>query len=539
MAASTTTIAPPTSESAHSQHSKRRLSTKGSLDAAFRYEKSRPRARTMTTVLKGHHSPMSTPLSSKLHDGVGKVTVSAGGQRNLSILRGSATSVPAGPKSASSRVSLERARVPHVIGSKDRSAGHASRQSSTSSSSSVSCSDASNTAGHANKLANGHVEHQQKAGGPQPSSSTSANGAKQEGQLPHHSPSVDSALVDATKAAPPSSASSAPPRRIHIAPLRLVNSNAPAGRESFSHPLSRSHSTTTLPSSTNWTYSSASGSFSSSTTNGPVTGPPYQSSYPNQACRFEKPAPPIALSAHPSSFIPVNPIPTSAPSYQVQYAVQHQRNPSVTPPMSYQGGESVQVGLPSRRTSDFTVMQVVHPHYGYRPPLPASLASMSGGVAAMSPRASTGPSYQYSLSQTTPASWNGGGYAAGITLPPRTGAGWPSSSMMEQSPSNKAPYMSNSNARFIPPSSPIYRFPLASSPAWHVPPEQAYQHDSMRGSLKRKASLGLVDMRSASRRRSSEESSRGSRRGSRAGADKLPPVVSRPHGQSPNCSNET
>lgn len=482
---------------------------------------------------------MSTSLSSKLSDGVGKATA-GGGQRNLSILRVSATSVPAGPKSASSRISLERARVPQVLGSKDRYAGHASRQSSTSSSSSVSCSNASNTAGRANKLANGHVEQQQNTGGLQPRFSTSANGAKQEGQLSHHSSSVDSALADTTKAAPLSSTSSAAPRRIHIAPLRLVNSNATAGRESFSHPLSRSHSTTTLPSSTNWTYSSASGSISSSTTNGPVTGPLYQSSYPNQACHYEKPTPPIALSAHPSSFIPVNPIPTSAPSYQVHYSTQHQPNPSVTPPMSYQGGESVQVGLPSRRTSDFTVMQVVHPHYGYRPPLPASLASMGGGVAPMSPRASTGLGHQQSLSQSTPApSYNGGGYAAGITLPPRTGAGWASSSMMEQSPSYRAPYMSNSNARFIPPSSPIYRFPLVSSPAWHVPPDQAYQYDSMRGSLKRKASLGLVDMRSASRRRSSEESSRGSCRGSRAGADKLPPVVSRPHGQSANCADET
>ncbi|KAK9898504.1 hypothetical protein P389DRAFT_167023 [Cystobasidium minutum MCA 4210] len=61
---------------------------------------------------------------------------------------------------------------------------------------------------------------------------------------------------------------------------------------------------------------------------------------------------------------------------------------------------------------------------------------------------------------------------------------------------------------------------------WHTPLELSHQYDSMRGSLKRKASLGLVDMRNTSRRRSSGESG-GSRRGSRSGgADKLPPMSS-------------
>ena len=530
------------------------IAAKDNIDAAFRYEKSRPRARTATTVMKGHYSRLSTSSFSKSSSGSGKV-ISEGGQKGINTNRTSTASVPAGPKSASSRISLERSRREQV---KDGHAGHVSRQSSSTSSSSrtpsTSSSNPANAATYANKLSNGHVQHQHVVNGVVPRSSVSGNTTvanSRPDQLSHTSSVGGSASVDIIKAGcNTTSTSSTTPRRVHIAPLRLVNSNATAGREGLnSSSSSRARSATnTLPSSTNWSYGASSGTLSTST-NGPLTGPTYQSSYSH---RFEKQPssalPPISLSAYPSNYIPVNPIPTSAPSYPVQYALQQQRNPSTTPPMSYQaGGDSIQVTIAPRRTSDYTVMQVVHPHYAYSRPMaplpPASTSTMTSGGTAMSPRFSSGG---LTLSQSVPASWNSGGYASranygsGISLPPRVGGngvgGWPAVSV-EHSPQYKSPYSSTANTttgtHYIPPSSPAYRFPLASSTSssmiplpWYTPLELSHQYDSMRGSLKRKASLGLVDVRSASRRRSSGESG-GSRRGSRSGADKLPPVITR------------
>lgn len=627
MAALDVTTTPVT---AFSQHSKRRMSTtKGSLDSAFRYEKSRPRARTMAASSKGHARGGGSVVGGKgTRNGI---STDAGRRVHIKTVgggaSGSASHVPAGPKSAFSRISLERGVGHFQQQQQQAGAALVSRQSTSSEDSDNASSERGNTAVPVD-LPNGLAQQHRRrivdascstspSVGTKPRSSTSSS------TINGHSAAASTLLSTSTfsiSTANNAVASSiATPRRIHIAPLRLVNSNGTAGSNSNTggggvpytgNPLLSSSSTTgqttatvstAVPSSSSiWSYGTI---LSSAST---IGHPPSSSSRPNSSqpslYRFKKSS--VSVPGHTSpSFVPIDPSsvhsPSSAPpSHQVQYAFQHQqhhnqhqqhhnqyqRGTHRSPPsMSYQASSesSVQVGTAPRRTSDFTVMQVIHPHYPYSvsgngtirniAPLPQS----SGGDMSMSPSFShvqAQPFLQHHLTRSTPASWShgptggfsisAGGRYYGYTShsspeEARQSAGWPHPSDASM---YKTPHMANAR---LPTSaststSPAYRFPLPVSSAapptlastiqaWHSPEAGnlgtgtgagtgtggvSLQYDSMRGSLKRKASLGLVDARalggSTTRRRSSGEGSggSGSRRGSsKAGADKLPPIM--------------
>lgn len=240
----------------------------------------------------------------------------------IHIVKGS--KIPVGPKSASSRINLDRANRQSTDGGQQASRDSTSTSTSTFTSSPTSSSTRESTShpstsaqsSQAVRRYSGPVKHQQTitANGTKPRSSTSSSVNLNRntitprrdtitGHSPSHgTPPVGSALVSAGPAVP----SSTTPRRIHIAPLRLVNSNAnglASGAYTSTLPgLSSSNTATTLASSNNWSYGT------------PATGA-------SNAC-FN---PPLT-----SKYVPVNPIPTSAPLYQ-QFQHTYQQQPQSIP----------------------------------------------------------------------------------------------------------------------------------------------------------------------------------------------------------------
>lgn len=632
------------------QHTKRRIPTssstsstlfpsKGSLGSSFRYEKSRPRARTLhsTTLSKGHTSRAS--LSSSCPSSTKLGSTDAGHHRISIASRGSV----AGPKSASSRISLERIQEEGIsMIMKKEHAGHVCSRdscSSTSSSSSSSSTLAPTTTGtlkrsggiSRRKEEEGHQQYVADGSEPNSSSTTllssSSNGGQQDvntnadtrgahrsavstgsSSSPSCRPDMGTTVAlatgpsttttaTATATTTASTTTTTTPRRIHIAPLRLVNSNVagvtPTSASNTAINLTSSWPSSGLPLSSSSSLLSSqpvhrfdrniinttaatsqprtvSMSSSSSAAGG---GPMMMMMMSGQhGCR-----PNMMMSSGDS-------IPASAPTasssswpsiyqqqQQIKSAAAAQFLPSISSakiPLGQQHDLSITdtIETKRRRTSDFTVMRVVH-----HPSPPSS--SYSFGE-------------RRELSRSTPASFlpsngtghNVGGYTGkyhGYTSPAvgdvkvqqhqqhhhRDSIGWPSTGSHPHQ--QRAPHPTYTHL----PTSPAYRFPSipttathhhhshqsssSSSSIWHIgtsPPlsESFLPYDSMRGSLKRKASLGLVESSSNSthrRRRSSGEmtvgsgsarrgssgnslvNSRGHNRRNSQGGDKLPPLI--------------
>jgi hypothetical protein len=188
---------------------------------------------------------------------------------------------------------------------------------------------------------------------------------------------------------------------------------------------------------------------------------------------------------------------------------------------------SVQVELPPRRTSDFTVMQIAHPYYPYCRPI-APLPTMAGSPPPP-------PSYNYHLHRSMPVS---------ASVYPIQKSAWPSASTgisMDNRHSYLHSSVSNGNSlnssgvgggggHFRIPQSPAFRFPPL--PASLTQAGRAFEKDTpavadiaaqqaaLRASHKRKASVSSgVEDRDSARRRSNTAArfvSPGRRRDSRA-----------------------
>lgn len=275
------------SEKSLCENSKRRISTssinataKDSLDPAFRYEKGRPRARTVQSSIKGlasrRSSLSSSSASSRLDRGKIKSGTDAG--HRINSVKGSAFSIPVGPKSASSRISLERIREHHhhndeqdIQGSKE--AGHVGHSSGNSTSSSSSSLSSPSLAGlgpvRPGDTQGGHQQHvaARMTDGSYPRSSASSSNLNRVTATLRSAPSsapapAISGMAAASspgRAASSNAVTTTTPRRIHIAPLRLVNPNGiKSGAYTATLPVPGLHS-----SSTNTSVNLASSSSSS------------------------------------------------------------------------------------------------------------------------------------------------------------------------------------------------------------------------------------------------------------------------------------